>query len=401
MAKEGGDEKEKVSGYKEQAYFYALSNRTQLLFSQRVLKVRSPPVNVASSPLRWASQEGGSPYKMGPRTSCKQTSLHGKAEVFIPFIILSGTFFFQDDGKTAFVVALTLSLAVALPGRPSQYYQSPTKGSGSGGAPLVLGGGGGLGGSGSVGGAGHVHSSSTGVVGGAGSLGSVGVGGVGGVDHLGGAGVFAGGAGLAGGVGSHGTAGAVGGFDHIGGTGVAGGAESLHAAGSGVGGAGSFGGAGVVGGVDHLGVGSVGSTSGLGHLGGAGGSLGGAGIVGGVDHVGVGSVGVGSVGVGSVGGAGGVNHLGGAGGVSVDHGVDAGFLGSTGAVGGTGIVGGGSVGAVGGVSTDYNPDHYPDIVPGFPFQTSYPGKGFGGCANWCRSSVQKNYYCCTRTSYKG
>ncbi|XP_068209479.1 chorion class A protein L11-like [Palaemon carinicauda] len=114
-----------------------------------------------------------------------------------------------------------------------------------------------------------------------------------------------------------------------------------------------------------LGVGNLGGAGlGLGHLGGAG--------------VGVGHLGGAGVGVGHLGGAGvGVGHLGGAG------------------------IGSGLIGGVGVGGANYNPAHYPDIVPGFPFQQSYPGKGFGGCANWCRSSYQNNYYCCTRTSYAG
>ncbi|XP_068209466.1 uncharacterized protein [Palaemon carinicauda] len=127
-----------------------------------------------------------------------------------------------------------------------------------------------------------------------------------------------------------------------------------------------------------------GAGLGAGHLGGAGvgvGHLGGAGL-------GVGHLGGAGVGVGHLGGAGvGVGHLGGVG-------VGSGLIGGIGS--GSGLIGGVGVGGA-----NYNPAHYPDIVPGYPFQQSYPGKGFGGCANWCRSSYQKNYYCCTRTSYAG
>ncbi|XP_068209478.1 elastin-like [Palaemon carinicauda] len=94
------------------------------------------------------------------------------------------------------------------------------------------------------------------------------------------------------------------------------------------------------------------------------------------------------LGAGHLGGVGvGVGHLGGAG-LGVGH------------LGGVGV-GSGLIGGVGVGGANYNPAHYPDIVPGYPFQQSYPGKGFGGCANWCRSSYQNNYYCCTRTSYAG
>ncbi|XP_064104768.1 acanthoscurrin-1-like [Macrobrachium nipponense] len=109
----------------------------------------------------------------------------------------------------------------------------------------------------------------------------------------------------------------------------------------------------------------------------------------GVDGVGgLGGVGVGGGHLGGLGGVGvGGGHLGGAGGVAGLGGIDGAL--------GTGVVGVG----VGGSS--FNPAHFPDLVPGFPFHQSHPGQGFGGCKYWCRSSYQNNYYCCTRSTYAG
>ncbi|XP_068209484.1 PE-PGRS family protein PE_PGRS47-like [Palaemon carinicauda] len=141
--------------------------------------------------------------------------------------------------------------------------------------------------------------------------------------------------------------------------------------GLGAGGVHSQGGLGGFGGASHLG-GVSGGLGGASHLGGVSGGLGGAGHLGGVS-----------------GGLGGAGHLGG---------VSGGFGGASHLGGVAGGLGGAGLG-VG--SASYNPAHYPDIIPGFPFQSSFPGRGFSGCQNWCLSSVQNNYYCCTRTTYAG